>query len=185
MSSGDVYNAEAVEKSVEDMTIEASRQGFAFATVRPGADRNSQARTINLVFTAEEGQRTYIERINIHGNNKTRDYVVRREFDVAEGDAYNRALINRAERRLKNLNYFKNVKITTETGSAPDRVVLNVDVEDQSTGEVSLSGGYSTSDGPLAEASIGERNLFGLGLAARICATDGACYEGVSFFFLW
>ena len=184
MSTGDVYNAEAIEKSVEDMTIEASRQGFAFATVRPGADRNAQSRTINLVFTAEEGQRTYIERINIRGNNKTRDYVVRREFDVAEGDAYNRALINRAERRLKNLNYFKTVKITTEPGSAPDRVVLDVDVEDQSTGEVSLSGGYSTSDGALAEASIGERNLFGLGLAAKVGVTYGQYSKGANFSFV-
>ena len=184
MSTGDVYNAEAIEKSVEDMTIEASRQGFAFATVRPGADRNSQARTINLVFTVEEGQRTYIERINIRGNTKTRDYVVRREFDVAEGDAYNRALINRAERRLKNLNYFKTVKITTEPGSAPDRVVLDVDVEDQSTGEVSLSGGYSTSDGALAKASIGERNLFGLGLAAKVGVTYGQYSKGANFSFV-
>ncbi len=184
MSSGDVYNAEAIEKSVEDMTIEAAKQGFAFASVRPGADRNSQARTINLFFTVEEGQRTYIERINIRGNSKTRDYVVRREFDVAEGDAYNRALINRAERRLKNLNFFKTVKITTEPGSAPDRVVLNVDVEDQSTGEVSLSGGYSTSDGALAEASIGERNLFGLGLASKISVTYGQHSKGAAFSFV-
>ena len=184
MSAGDVYNAEAIEKSVEDMTIEASRQGFAFASVRPEADRNSQARTINLAFTVEEGQRTYIERINIRGNSKTRDYVVRREFDVAEGDAYNRALINRAERRLKNLNYFKTVKISTEPGSAPDRVVLNVDVEDQSTGEISLSGGYSTSDGPLAEASIGERNLFGLGLAAKVGVTYGEYSKGANFSFV-
>jgi outer membrane protein insertion porin family len=184
MSTGDVYNAEAIEKSVEDMTIEASRQGFAFATVRPGADRISQARTINLVFTVEEGQRTYIERINIRGNTKTRDYVVRREFDVAEGDAYNRALINRAERRLKNLNYFKTVKITTEPGSAPDRVVLDVDVEDQSTGEISLSGGYSTSDGALAEASIGERNLFGLGLAAKVGVSYGQYSKGANFSFV-
>jgi outer membrane protein insertion porin family len=184
MSSGDVYNAEAIEKSVEDMTIEASRQGFAFASVRPGADRNSQARTINLFFTVEEGQRTYIERINIRGNSKTRDYVVRREFDVAEGDAYNRALINRAERRLKNLNYFKTVKITTEPGSAPDRVVLNVDVEDQSTGEISLSGGYSTSDGALAEASIGERNLFGLGLASKLSVQYGQHSKGATFSFV-
>jgi outer membrane protein insertion porin family len=184
MSSGDVYNAEAIEKSVEDMTIEAARQGFAFATVRPGADRNPQARTINLVFTVDEGQRTYIERINIRGNSKTRDYVVRREFDVAEGDAYNRALINRAERRLKNLNYFKTVKITNEPGSAPDRVVLNVDVEDMSTGEVSLSGGFSTSDGALAEASIGERNLFGLGLAAKFGVTYGQHSKGANFSFV-
>jgi outer membrane protein insertion porin family len=184
MSAGDVYNAEAIEKSVEDMTIEAARQGFAFASVRPGADRNPQARTINLSFTVDEGQRTYIERINIRGNTKTRDYVVRREFDVAEGDAYNRALINRAERRLKNLNYFKTVKITNEPGSAPDRVVLNVDVEDMSTGEVSLSGGFSTSDGALAEASIGERNLFGLGLAAKVGVTYGQYSKGANFSFV-
>ncbi|HEY6258307.1 MAG TPA: outer membrane protein assembly factor BamA [Xanthobacteraceae bacterium] len=184
MSPGDVYNAEAIEKSVEDMTIEAAKQGFAFASVRPGADRNNQARTINLFFTVDEGQRTYIERINIIGNSKTRDYVVRREFDVAEGDAYNRALINRAERRLKNLNYFKNVKITTEPGSAPDRVVLNVNVEDQSTGEVSVSGGYSTSDGALAEASIGERNLFGLGLASKISVAYGQHSKGAQFSFV-
>jgi outer membrane protein insertion porin family len=184
MSPGDVYNAESIEKSVEDMTIEAARQGFAFASVKPGADRNSQARTINLYFTVEEGQRAYIERINIRGNSKTRDYVIRREFDVAEGDAYNRALINRAERRLKNLNFFKNVKITTEPGSAPDRVVLNVDVEDQSTGEVSLSGGYSTSDGALAEASIGERNLFGLGLASKVSVSYGQYSKGASFSFV-
>ena len=91
MSSGDVYNAESIEKTVEDMTIEAARQGFAFASVRPGADRIAQTRTINLAFTVEEGQRTYIERINIRGNTKTRDYVVRREFDVAEGDAQSSA----------------------------------------------------------------------------------------------
>jgi outer membrane protein insertion porin family len=184
MSGGDVYNAEAIEKSVEDMTIEAAKQGFAFATVRPGADRNSQARTINLIFTVEEGQRTYIERINIRGNTKTRDYVIRREFDVAEGDAYNRALINRAERRLKNLNYFKTVKISTEPGSAPDRVVVNVDAEDQSTGEISFSGGYSTSDGALGEASLGERNLFGLGLASKVSVTYGQHSKGATFSFV-
>jgi outer membrane protein insertion porin family len=184
LSEGDVYNAEAIERSVEDMTVEAAKQGFAFATVRPGADRHNENRTINLVFSIEEGQRAYIERINIRGNTKTRDYVVRREFDLAEGDAFNRALISRAERRLKNLTYFKNVKITTEPGSAPDRVIVNVDVEDQSTGEISLSGGYSTSDGALAEASIGERNLFGLGLAARAAFSYGQHSKGFNLSFV-
>jgi outer membrane protein insertion porin family len=184
MGSGDIYNAEAVEKTVEDITIEAARQGYAFASVRPGADRNTQGRSISLFFTVEEGQRVYIERINIRGNTKTRDYVVRREFDLSEGDAYNRALVNRAERRLKNLNYFKTVKITTEPGSAPDRVILNVDVEDQSTGEISLSGGYSTSDGALAEASIGERNLFGLGLASKFSVSWGQYSKGGSISFV-
>ena len=144
VSAGDVYNAEAVEKSVEDMTVEAARRGYAFATVRPRGDRNyAQQRSAN-VFVVEEGPRAYIERIDIRGNTRTRDYVIRREFDIAEGDAYNRALVDRAERRLKNLDYFKTVKITNEPGSAPDRVIVNVDVEEQPTGEFSVSGGYST-----------------------------------------
>src|SRR5205807_6482300 len=125
--------------------------------VRPRGDRNPTTKTIDVVFVVEEGTRAYIERINVRGNTRTLDYVIRREFDVAEGDAYNRALMDRAERRLKNLGYFKTVKISNEPGSAPDRVVVNVDAEDQSTGEVSFSGGYSTSDGALAEASLGER----------------------------
>ena len=131
------------------------------------ATATSRTRTVNLVFMVEEGPRAYIERINIRGNTRTRDYVIRREFDIAEGDAYNRALIDRAERRLKNLNYFKTVKITNEPGSAPDRVIINVDVEEKSTGEFSVSGGYSTADGFIAEVSVGERNLLGRGQYAK------------------
>ena len=101
------------------MTIEAAKQGFAFATVRPRAMRDNQSRLVNLVFLVDEGQRAYIERINVRGNTRTRDYVIRREFDIAEGDAYNRALVNRAERRLKNLNFFKSVKIVPEPGRRP------------------------------------------------------------------
>src|SRR6266446_1368553 len=181
---GDVYNAEAVDKTVEDMTIEASRQGFAFATVRPSATRDAPTYTVNLLFTVSEGQRAYIERINIRGNTRTRDYVIRREFDVAEGDAYNRSLVNRAERRLKNLSYFKSVKISTEPGSAPDRVVLNVDVEEQSTGEFSVSGGYSTADGFLAEVSVAERNLLGRGYYAKTSVQYGQYTRGAQVSFV-
>src|SRR5207344_1725379 len=175
---GDVYNAEAVEKTVEDMTIEAAKIGFAFATVRPRATRDPQTRTVNLVFAVDEGQRAYIERINVRGNTRTRDYVIRREFDVAEGDAYNRALIDRAERSLKNLNYFKSVKITNEPGSAPDRIVLNVDVEEQPTGEFSIAGGYSTADGAMAELSVAERNLLGQGQYAKFAVQYGQRARG-------
>ena len=183
MSSGDVYNADALERSVEDLTIEASRLGFAFAAVRPRADRNYQARTVNLILTIDEGQRVYIEQINIRGNSRTRDHVIRREFDVAEGDPYNRALINRAERRLKNLNYFKEVKVTAEPGSAPDRVVINAIVEEMSTGEFSVSGGYSTSDGFMGEVSVGERNLLGLGLYAKTSLQYGQHASGAQLSF--
>ena len=181
---GDVYNAEAVEKTVEDMTIEAAKQGFAFATVRPRAARDNPTRTVALVFMVEEGQRAYIERINIRGNSRTRDYVIRREFDIAEGDAYNRALVNRAERRLKNLGYFKSVKITPEPGSAPDRVILNVDLEEQSTGEFQVSGGYSTADGFLAEVSVSEKNLLGRGLFARASVQYGQYARGFQLSFV-
>jgi outer membrane protein insertion porin family len=182
-SAGSVYNAEAIEKSVEAMTVEASKRGFAFATVKPNGDRNFAEHKINLVFVVEEGPRAYIERINIHGNTRTRDYVIRREFDIAEGDAYNRALIDRAERRLKNLDYFKTVKITNEPGSAPDRVVINVELEEKPTGEFSISGGYSTSDGFLAEVSVAERNLLGRGQFAKASVSYGQYNRGFELSF--
>jgi outer membrane protein insertion porin family len=137
-----------------------------------------------VVYVIDEGQRAYIERINIIGNTRTRDYVIRREFDLAEGDAYNRALVDRAERRLKNLNYFKSVKITNEPGSAPDRIVLNVNVEEQSTGEFAVSGGYSTLDGVIGELSIGERNLLGKGQYAKASVQYGQRTRGFELSFV-
>jgi outer membrane protein insertion porin family len=184
LGAGSVYNADLVERTVEVMTIEAAKRGYAFATVRPRGDRNFDNRTINLVFVLEEGARAYIERINVRGNIRTRDYVIRREFDIGEGDAYNRALIDRAERRLKNLNFFKTVKITNEPGSAPDRVVINVDVEEMATGEFSISGGYSTSDGFIAEVSVADRNLMGRGQYAKASVTYGQRTRGLDLSFV-
>jgi len=184
LSAGSIYNADLVQKSVEAMTIEASRRGYAFANVRPRGDRNVQTHTINLSFVVEEGARAYIERINIRGNVRTRDYVIRREFDIGEGDAYNRALIDRAERRLKNLGFFKNVKITNEPGSAPDRVVVNVDVEEQPTGQFSIAGGYSTADGFISEVSISDRNLMGRGQFAKASVSYGQYSRGVELNFV-
>ena len=177
---GALYNAEALEKSVEEMQIEASRRGYAFAVVRPRGDRNFESHTVSIVFAIDEGPRTYIERINVRGNTRTRDYVIRREFDISEGDAYNRALVDRAERRLKNLDFFKNVKITTEPGSSSDRVILDVDLEEKSTGDFSVSGGYSTTDGALGEVSISERNFLGRGLFAKAAVTYGQYARGLS-----
>jgi outer membrane protein insertion porin family len=181
---GSLYNAEALEKSVENMQIEASRRGYAFAVVKPRGDRNFDAHTVSITFAIDEGPRVYIERINIHGNTRTRDYVIRREFDISEGDAYNRALVDRSERRLKNLDFFKTVKITTEPGSSSDRVILNVELEEKSTGDFSVSGGYSTTDGALAEVSISERNLLGRGLYAKAAVTYGQYARGVTLSFV-
>jgi outer membrane protein insertion porin family len=184
VSIGSLYNAEALEKSVEEMQIEASRRGFAFAIVKPRGDRNFESHTVSIVFGIDEGPRTYIERINVRGNTRTRDYVIRREFDLSEGDAYNRALVDRAERRLKNLDFFKSVKVTNEPGSSSDRIILNVDLEEKSTGDFSVSGGYSTTDGPLAEVSVSERNLLGRGLFGKVSVTYGEFARGVSLSFI-
>jgi outer membrane protein insertion porin family len=183
LSPGQIYDADMVDKTIEGLTIEAAKRGYAFATVKPEADRNFQTKIINLVFNVEEGSRVYIERINIHGNTRTRDYVIRREFDIGEGDAYNRALIDRAERRLNNLNYFKKVKITNEPGSAPDRVVVNVDVEEKSTGNIALAGGYSTAEGFIGEISVTETNLMGRGQYARAALRYGQYSRGVELNF--
>jgi outer membrane protein insertion porin family len=181
---GSLYNAEALEKSVEEMQIESARRGYAFAIVRPRGDRNFESHTVTITYAVDEGPRTYIERINIRGNTRTRDYVIRREFDISEGDAYNRALVDRAERRLKNLDYFKSVKITSEPGSSSDRVILVVDLEEKSTGDFSVSGGYSTTDGALAEVSVSERNFLGRGLFAKASVTYGQYARGYSLSFV-
>jgi outer membrane protein insertion porin family len=114
----------------------------------------------------------------IHGNTRTRDYVIRREFDIAEGDAYNQTLVDRAERRLKNLNYFKTVKITTRPGSTSDRVVLDVEAADQPTGEFFVSGGHSTADGWLGEIKLGDRNFYGSGAAVQATVSYGQYARG-------
>jgi outer membrane protein insertion porin family len=180
---GQVYNAEAVEKSIEAMTIDAARRGNAFAQVRPRGDRDTVNRVVNLGFTVDEGPRVYVERINIRGNTRTRDYVIRREFDIGEGDAYNRSLVDRAERRLKALGYFKTVRISQEQGSSPDRVIVNVDVEDQPTGQFSVGAGYSTSDGILGEVSVAEQNFLGRGQSVRIAGSSGQRSRGIEFSF--
>ena len=184
MAPGGVYNADAVEKTVEDLTIDIAKRGYPFAVVRPRGERDFEGRKVNMTFVVDEGPHTYVERINIRGNTRTRDYVVRREFDIAEGDAYNRAMIDRAERRLKNLNFFKSVKITNEPGSAPDRIIVNVDVEEQSTGEFAFSGGFSTADGVIGEVSVGERNLLGRGQNVRAAVQYGTRSRGFDLSFV-
>lgn len=181
--SGEVYSADAVQKTVELITMDLAKRGYAFAQVKPRGDRDFATRHINLVYSVEQGARVYIERINVSGNTRTRDEVIRREFDLYEGDPYNHALVDRAERRLKNLGYFKNVKITSEPGSAPDRVIINVNVEDQLTGQFSVSGGYSTAAGALAEVSVGERNFLGRGQMVRASVQYGQYQRGAEFSF--
>ena len=181
--SGHTFDSTKVEKSTEDLTIEMSRLGYVFAQVRPRGDRNYSNNTIALTYVIDEGQRVYIERIDIRGNTKTRDYVIRREFEASEGDAYNRVLVNKAERRLRDLDYFKNVAITTEPGSAPDKVVVVVDVEDKSTGSFGVAGGVETtgdSTGLVAEVSMDEKNFLGRGQKVHLAVGGGLNEQSIN-----
>ena len=180
LAPGDVYNASAVELSTEAVTRDVARQGYAFSEVRPHGDRDNATHQINIAFTVDDGPKVYIERIDIQGNTRTRDYVIRREFDIGEGDPYNHALIERAERRLNNLGFFKKVHITNRPGSTPDRVIVVVEVEDQPTGAFSISGGYSTTDGAIAEVSVTETNFLGRGQYVKLSASEGQYSRGWS-----
>jgi outer membrane protein insertion porin family len=177
--TGAVFDGNALDKTTEVLAVEMAKLGYPFARATPRLDRDAAAQRIGITFVIDQGPRTYVERIDIHGNTRTRDYVIRREFDIAEGDAYNKTLIDRAERHLKNLNYFKTVKISNKPGSTPDRVVLDVEAIDQSTGDINIAGGYSTTDGALVELKVGERNLYGSGKNVQATFTYGQYARGI------
>ena len=173
---GDKYNAKDVEDSIIALTEKVAGSGYAFAQVTPRGDRNFENHTISVVYTIDQGTKAYIERIEIRGNDRTRDYVIRREFDVSEGDAFNQVLIQRAKKRLEALDYFQTVDISTVPGSAPDQVVLVVTVVEKSTGAFSVGAGYSTggdTPGPSVEGSITERNFLGRGQYIKVSAGGG------------
>jgi len=176
--SGEIYDADAVDKTVGDMAMQLAKSGEPFANVSVRMSRLADRHLIDLVYTIDQGKRLYVERIEIHGNIKTRDEVIRREFDFGEGDAYNRALVDRGERHLKALGYFKSVKIDAKPGSAADRVVLDVAVEEQQTGDFSIAGGYSTTDGWLAQISVSDRNFLGTGDIAKASVMYGQYARG-------
>jgi len=165
---GDWYNSEAVEHSIAVLTDALGNRGYAFVEVKPDITRNREEHTLDLVLNVAEGPQVYVDRIDINGNLRTLDKVIRREFRLVEGDAFNTNKMQRSKDRVKNLGFFKKVETTSSPGSAPDRTLITVEVEEQSTGELSLGLGFSTSDGPLADISIRERNFLGRGQDLRI-----------------
>jgi outer membrane protein insertion porin family len=165
---GATFNATYIEQSVEAITLAAASQGFAFVRVRPRAERDPVGQLINLTYVIDQGPRVYIERIDIVGNVRTKDKVIRREFRLVEGDAYNPLLVERAEKRIKELGFFKDVKIQRRPGSARDRIVILVEITEQPTGELSFGAGYSTSEGVIGDVAITERNLMGNGQFLRL-----------------
>ncbi|ANK81265.1 MAG: outer membrane protein assembly factor BamA [Rhizobiales bacterium NRL2] len=165
---GDVYSAERIEQAIQDIKFELGRRGFAFVEVRPRTQRNREERTIDLTYQVREGPRVYVERIDIEGNTRTLDSVIRRELQLIEGDAFDTAKLERSRRRLRGIDYFSNIEIQPEQGTRPDRAVIKVNVEEQPTGELSLGAGFSTNEAVIGDISIRERNLLGRGQDLRL-----------------
>lgn len=173
---GSTYNAAKIEDSILNLGDKVADAGYAFAKVEPITNRNFANHTIGITYSIEQGERAYIERVEVRGNTKTRDQVIRREFDFAEGDAFNQTMVKRAKRRLEGLGFFQSVNVAVNQGSAPDQVILVVDVVEKPTGEFSIGGGYTTggeTPGVSVDASITERNFLGRGQYVKISAGGG------------
>jgi outer membrane protein insertion porin family len=183
MAKDDWYNANEVEKSIQRLTNRLGNLGFAFVEVRPAVQRKRDDKTIDIVFEIEEGPRVYVERIDIIDNVRTIDSVIRREFQIVEGDAFSTQKLRRSRQRVQDLGYFKKVDVTNAQGTASDRTVVTVKVEEQSTGELSLGAGFSTISGVLADVGIRERNLLGRGYDTRAGVRLGVLTQEIDFSF--
>ncbi|MEZ5689486.1 MAG: outer membrane protein assembly factor BamA [Caenibius sp.] len=172
MKEGDWYNAKEVEDTVENITELAGTLGYAFADVSPQFSRSKQDLTMAVDFTIAEAPRVYVERIDINGNTLTQDKVIRREFRIAEGDAFNSLQVKRSSERIKSLGYFQeNFEVKQEQGSAPDRIVLKADVEEKPTGELQLSAGFSSLESFIFQGSIRQNNFRGRGQTLGLSAS--------------
>ncbi len=165
---GEVYDGEAVERSVTALQDAAQARGYNFVLVRPRIARDTTKHTVDLVFDITEGPRVYVERIDIVGNTRTKDKVIRRELQLAEGDAFDAAAVRRSRSRLTDLGYFNTVNITSAPGSNADKVVVTAAVDEKATGELSLGGGFSSDAGALLSAGLREKNLVGTGIDASL-----------------
>jgi len=167
IKDGSIYDGELIDKSIDALTNAAGVKGYAFAEIHPRLRRDHASHTMEVIFDVDQGSRVYVEKINITGNTRTLDKVIRREFRLVEGDAFNRVLVDRSRTRIKSLGFFKDVDIKPAPGSAPDRTVLNVKVTEQSTGDLSVGAGYSSQSSFVGQFSYTQRNLFGRGQYLR------------------
>ncbi|MCA3714846.1 outer membrane protein assembly factor BamA, partial [Phenylobacterium sp.] len=181
--SGDLYEDERIETATDALTFAAGAAGFASVDVRPRYVADPATRTVNVVFQVNEGPRVYVNRIDIIGNTQTLDHVIRRELNLVEGDAYNRALVDRSENNLKALGFFKEVTIEETPTANADRTDLLVTVEEQATGELTFSAGYSSVDQLMIDLGITQRNFRGRGQDARARVSWGSYRQQLDFSF--
>lgn len=171
LQPGDWYRATDVEKTITKLTTELGNNQYAFVNVAPAVDRNREARTVDVRFDINEGEKAFIENINISGNQRTLDEVVRREMKLVEGDPFNANKLKQSEQNIRDLGFFEKVEIKPTQGSAPDKTNIDINVAEKSTGELSLGAGYSTTDGVLGDFSIRERNFLGKGQVLALSTT--------------
>ena len=183
IQEGQIYQDERIEQATDTLTFAAGAAGFAFVDVRPRYTPNRETRTVDVTFAVDEGPRVYVDRIDIIGNTRTLDYVVRREMNLAEGDAYNRVLVDRSRNQIRALGFFEDVAIEETPGSAPDRTNLQVQVTEQPTGELSFSAGYSSVDQLILDLGVTERNFRGRGQNVRARVSVGSLRQQVDFSF--
>lgn len=183
IKQGQVYSDDKIEKATDAITFAAGAAGFAFVDVRPRYTPNPRTHTVDVTFDVREGPRVYIGRIDIVGNTQTLDYVIRRQMGVQEGDAYNRALVDRSKLAIKSLGFFKDVDITNEPGSAPDRTNLLVKVTEQPTGQLSFSAGYSSVDKIVTEIGVSQSNFRGRGETLSARASVGSLQQLIDLSF--
>ena len=168
IAQGDRFDGDAIIRASDAIEAAVHNRGYAFVDVKPRLKKNPEKRTVDVLFDVGEGPRVYIERIDITGNTRTKDKVIRREFRLSEGDAFNAELIRRTRQRLSDLGYFNGVDITTAQGTAPDRAIITTRIAEKATGELSFGGGYSSDAGALLDIGLSERNLVGTGINASI-----------------
>jgi outer membrane protein insertion porin family len=181
--SGETYNADQIENSIVALTEEIGELGYAFVEINPVPTKDEANHIIDLTYVINEGSRVYVERIDIVGNVRTLDEVIRREFRLAEGDAFNTALLRRSRQRIQDLGFFETVELETLPGSAPDKTRIEVAVTERSTGELSFGAGFSTSDGPLGDIRLSERNLLGRGQSLSASFTISARTQEIDLSF--
>jgi len=171
IQKGDWYDVEIVEKVVDKLTNKIGELGHAFVDVRPKIKRDRKTGGINIIFEIKEGPRVFVEKIDISGNVRTMDKVIRREFRIIEGDAFNSSKLRRSKQRIENLGYFEKVNLQNKQGSSKDKAIVKVEVEEKSTGSISVGAGFSSSVGALAEFGISEKNFLGKGQKLNLKTT--------------